>query len=304
MAFKAHGRWAIAAGSANATAAGMVQENGNVEAVQEWPDIGRSLPSGLIPASRSVALNNLTFVKPVFVNTRLWNAVELAVYRPKSKRLQIDWRPGHGLLDTSLLVGGRRVDPEDFTLAHGADPFLECLPRRREDCHIRAGCVPIEVPIAIPEELPDQPELTPEEWLERLGQCGCDWQLTLDPGSRSRGRGHKRKPDSDVFDWAERVSRLENSLSSLREMIQDCTSSKEMHWIETVALGVWRSHNPSAADLPGAEIAWRKWVRAGLWQVIGQFDLRRAMLKPLSRFYLRWQKRLPKKLREFPIAPL
>ena len=303
FAFKAHGRWAIVAGSANATAAGMVQENGNVEAVQEWPNIGRSLPPGLIPASRAVALNNLVFVKPIFANTQLWNAVERAVYRPKSRRLRIDWRPGHSLRDTRLLVGGRQVDPGNFTITDDVDPFLQCLPKKREDGHIRPGCVPIEVPISIPEELSGQAILTPEEWLERLGQCECEWQLKLDSGGPSHRSKHKRKSHSDPFDWAERVSRLERSLTSLHEMIQDCTSSKEMLWIKTVALGVWQSHNPSAPDLVGAEIAWRKWVRTGLWQVIGQFDLRRAILKPLSRFYLRWQKKLPKKLKEFPIAP-
>jgi hypothetical protein len=303
FAFKAGGRWSVVAGSANATGAAMTAQDGNIEMVYEWKDVGRSLPGSLLPPSRQVALKNLVFTSPVFANTRTWNAVERAVYFPKSKRLKIEWNHPHGPHDTRLLVSEKRIDPADFTLTDACDPCLQCIPKRRGQTDTRPSFVPIELPLTLPHELSARSKLTPEAWLHLIGQC----EGQSPPGEAPTGSPPSPKPKvafaKGRFDWSEKVSRLDQSLASLIEMISACTGSKEMEWIEKLLLGVWRSHNPSEQGISSAEVAWRKWVRTAFWQVIGRYDKRYSICKRLSAYHSRWQRQLPQKLRRFPIAP-
>ncbi len=303
FAFKAGGRWSVVAGSANATGAAMTAVDGNIEIVYEWEDVGQLLPGSLLPPSRQVALKNLLFTTPAFANTRTWNAIEHAVYLPKRKRLKIHWNHPHGLHDTRLLVSEKWIDPANFTLTDACDPCLKCIPNRRNQKNVSPGFVPIEMPLTLPHELSGRSTLTPEEWLQMVGRQGG----AVQPGEAVTGSPNSPKPKAmftkGSFDWAEKVSRLDQSLASLHEMISECTGSKEMEWIEKLLLGVWHSHNPSELGISSAETAWRKWVRTAFWQVIGRYDKRISLYKKLSAFHSRWQRKLPKNLKEFPIAP-
>jgi hypothetical protein len=303
FAFKAGGRWSVVAGSANATGAAMTAAGGNIEMVYEWKDVGRSLPEALLPPSRQVALKNLVFTNPTFANTRTWNAMERAVYIPKRKRLRIQWNHPHGHHDTRLLVSEKRIDPADFTLIDACDPSLQCIPKRRGQTDTRPGFVPIELPVTLPHELTGRSKLTPEAWLHMVGQHEADSPSAEAPTGSLKSPKPRATIAKGRFDRAEKVSRLDQSLASLDEMISACTGSKEMEWIEKLLLGVWRSHNPFERGIRSTEVAWRKWVRTAFWQVIGRYDKRFSICKRLSVYHSRWQRQLPKKLRRFPIAP-
>ena len=303
FAFKAGGYWSVAAGSPNATVAAMTEEYGNVEMLHEWKHVGRRLPPTLLPPSQRVALDKLHFIQPTFDNGRTWDAVERAIYSPKHHRLKIYWTHPHGPHDTRLLVNEKRINPAQFALTNACDPCLQCLPKHKNQKHIRPAFVPIEVPLAFDFELSGRPELTPEEWLYMIGQSEAE----IETGETTRlppiVPGRKANSKNGEFDWAEKVSRLDQSLKSLAEMISASTDSKEMAWVEKLLSGVWRSHNPATPGISSAESAWRKWVRTAFWQLIGRYDHRHAPYRFLADYHSRWQRKLPRRLKEFPIAP-
>jgi hypothetical protein len=301
--FKTGGQWSVAAGSANATGAAMTEKNGNIEMLHEWKNVGRRLPLGLLPPSRPVALDKLQFIKPAFEDGMIWDAVERAIYSPKHNRLNIVWKHPHGTDDTRLRVNEKRIDPANFTLTSSCDPCIECLPIRKRQKPVRPGFVPIEVPAAFEFELSCHSKLTPAEWLYLLGQSEIELDtegINRFPSPKFPGR--KLNFKGGEFDWADKVSRLDQSLASLREMICASTGRKEMAWIEKLLSGVWRSHNPAEPGISIAECAWRKWVRTAFWQLVGQYDRRRALYRNLADCHVRWRRQLPKKLKEFPIA--
>lgn len=306
FAWKTRGAWSVVTGSPNATGAAMVRGGENIELAWEFVGIGQHLPAGLLPPSTLRRFEDLRFVPPAFEAPRTWNAVERAVYDPNKDRVRLTWLDGHGPRDTMILLDGARVNPEEISLAGALDRALQVRPRRRSDSSCQPSWVPIEMPAELFDDLAqgNTDPLSADEWLARLGSP-C-WSQSEDGrlGAPRSGKRHPRRPDvgDGGFAWSEKVRNLEEGLKALHQEIEDAESDTAVDRLVRTLHGVWDSHDPTAIPLHGPEVAWRKWVRAGVWRALALCDGRLKRHRPLCRLRRIWAKQVSPKLKEFPIG--
>lgn len=306
FAFRVGGNWSLLIGSPNATRPAMIGENGNIELVWEFRKLGKSFPFNLLPPAPPVPLRKIQFQTPKFKYERRWEALESASYTPKSRRMNLIWKPKFGFHNTKLLLGGRPLDPDHVDLRSTEDRFIESRPFIRTSLKYRPGFVPITMPAGQADlPLPDwgDENLSPEQWLGLLGDPL--WKPEgVRHGGRKGGHGQSHEPQSKgLFHWRTQVLGLSKKLQSLRDSISETTTSQELDRLMHVLEGVWKSHDASLKGLPAIDVAWRKWVRAAIWQVLrDECDGRLKNHQDLCALRARWKSKISKVLKEFPIA--
>jgi hypothetical protein len=190
-------------------------------------------------------------------------------------------------------------------LAAVADRFLETLPVGPARRKYERDFVPIDVPDDEADLLDDTaPQaMTAEDWLARLDGV----PMTHEPSSAGHARHARFGSRSDLrdsrrFQWRERVGMLDQKLRGFCAATDDAFTKREVDHLRKTAVGVWRAHDPNEPGRGSGDRGWRRWVRAGLWQVLDRLDKRRGLLRPLSGLAGRWKRAVPKVLREFDIG--
>lgn len=304
LAARTDGIWSVVIGSPNATGPAFVTRHANVELACEFRDIGRALPAGLLPKSRPIGL--AAVVAPEVVKTKpRWECLESATYKPRRKKLILRWKKGHGAFDSRVLLEDRDLDPNNVDLSAVPDRFLKTVPLGSAKRKYEPDFVPIDVPdeeADLIQEAAADP-MTADDWLARLEEG-----VALG-GAESGGAGGKagdgkrlERASSQRFLWRERVVMLDQRLRGFEAALGDACTKREVDHLRKISAGVWRSHEPDEAALSNEFRAWRRWVRAGLWQVLHRIDQREALARPLLDLAARWRRKIPSQLREFDIA--
>jgi hypothetical protein len=306
IAIRRGNSWCLVTGSPNATSAALVSSHGNVETVLCRVHKGSTIPKSFLPASQRVSLDQLQSL-PRVVKEIVWDALDTAVYDVRQSKLKLTWREGYRLGNTDILFDGKRVTPDAFD--HGESPCraLQTKPRSTPKKPVVAGYCPIvwkdedEVPDV---GRPRTPAMSPDDWLDALGSVivsPLNDRGTLDRtvGSPSTVEAHQEAP----FEWSDRVKRLDSSLGSLDAQLQKGPSGPLMSLLLRDAVGTWKAHDPQARGITEAESAWRKWVRAGLWQVVHRTPGQSAVARRAHAQAKMWSRSIRRKLKEFPIAP-
>lgn len=305
IAIRRGSTWCVVTGSPNATSAALVSSNGNVETALCRVHKGFTVPKSFLPESRSVSLGALRSL-PRVVKEVVWDALNAAVYDVKRRKLKLTWRDGYGPGNTVLLFDGKRVTPAAF------DPG-DCLSRSLQTTPLETPKKPVvagHCPIAWKDEVPDvgwtrAPVMSPDDYLAALGAVIVSplndrGTLERSPGMPFAGAAHPNVP----FEWSDRVKRLDASLCSLDTQLRERLSAPVMSLIMRDVVGTWKAHDPQAQGITEAEAAWRKWVRAGLWQVLNRTPGRSAPARQARAQARAWSKSIRRKLKEFPIAPM
>jgi hypothetical protein len=305
LATRTHGNWSVVIGSPNATGPAFVTSEKNVELACEFPHVGRVLPPGLLPRSYRIRVSDVR--RPKVPEPKLrWECLEWAAYEPRRKRIVLRWKSGHGPFDSRILLADRDLDPNNVDLGAMEDRFLKTIPR---DPKKGRSYEPDFVPIDVPHDEADIRDdtafdkLTAEDWLSRLDSSAAPGETSA-TGERGRvgANGHQNSPNPHSFHWRERVVMLTEKLRGFDAAIGEARTKREINQLRKLALGVWRSHNPDERSLTSVDRSWRRWVRAGLWQVLHRLDRRIALWRPLSDLAVRWNGAVARRLREFDIV--
>jgi hypothetical protein len=304
LAARTNGTWSIVLGSPNATGPAFVAPHGNVELACEFRNIEPALPRGLLPESRAIGLEQVVLPPAVDIKPR-WECLESAVYEPSRRKIILRWKEGHGLFDSRVLLDGQDLDPKRVDLRLVADRFLETVPRRLVRRKYAPDFVPIDVPVDEPDVFNDalQEPMTPDDWLARLDAPACINDLSSD-GKRAKRSTNSQTKSSKCqgFRWRDRVAVLDARLRGLHAAISEARTKREIDHLRQTVRGIWGAHDPREPGLTSEARAWRRWVRAGLWQVLNRCDRRIALLRPLSQLADGWKRALPASLRVFYIA--
>lgn len=304
LAARTDAGWSVLAGSPNATAPAFVTRHGNVELACEFRSVGSTLPKGLLPSSRPIKLAEVV-APEVTESKRRWQCLESATYHPRRKKIVLRWKKGHGAFDSRVLLEGRDLVPENVDLSRIQDRFLTTVPRGSTRLKYEPDFVPIDVPDEEPDLIEDAAEeaMTADDWLARLeGADGMRDELTGQPGGKGGGGEKTAREDSQRFLWRERVLMLDQRLRGFEAALEAAYTKREVSHLRKIAVGVWRAHEPDEPGLSNELRAWRRWVRAGLWQVLHRIDRRDVLARPLSNLAERWKRKVPAPLREFEIA--
>jgi hypothetical protein len=304
LAARTDGYWSVVIGSPNATGPGFVTRERNVELACEFPRVGRSLPPKLLPRSRPISLADVIRPQPPIVKPR-WECLESAIYEPRSRRIVLRWKNGHGPSDSRVLLADRDLNPKNVDLGAVEDRFLKTLPLGTTTRKFEPDFVPIDVPgdEVDPHDEVAADGMTAEDWLARLDGSPA----LVEPSSNGARpttsvKGGQDRQNSHSFHWRERVVMLLAKLRGFMAAVDEAITRREVDYLRKVALGVWRSHNPDVGSLSSVDRGWRQWVRAGLWQVLRRLDRRVARWRPLSDLARRWRRSVPSHLREIDIA--
>lgn len=304
LAARTEGTWSVLIGSPNATAPAFVTRHGNVELACEFRDVGKSLPSALLPKSRSIGLADVVPPKIAERKPR-WECLESAIYIPRRKRIVLRWKKGHGPFDSRVLLQDRDLTANNVDLARIADRYLKTVPRGRTRLQYEADFMPIEVPDDEADLVPDAPEaaMTADDWLATLeGAATLGDELTRTDGGRGRNGKRIARDASQRFLWRERVVMLDQRLRGFAAALEDARTKREVDHLRRIAVSVWRAHDPDEPTLGNEFRAWRRWVRAGLWQALRSLDRRVTLFRPLVNLVARWKSKVPGSLKEFDIA--
>lgn len=304
FAARTEGSWSVLMGSPNATAPAFVTRHGNVELACEFRDVGKSLPVGLLPKSRSIGLGDVVPPKIAEEKPR-WECLQSAIYIPRHKRIVLRWKKGHGPFDSRVLLEDRDLTAKNVDLARIADRYLKTVPRGRTRVQYEADFVPIEVPDDEADLVQDAPEaaMTADDWLATLEGAGAPAEeRTRTNGGSSRSSKRNSRDAYQRFLWRERVVMLDQRLRGFAASLEDARTNREVDHLRRIAASVWRAHDPDEPTLGSEFRAWRRWVRAGLWQVLRSLDRRVALSRPLVNLAARWKSKVPGSLREFDIA--
>jgi hypothetical protein len=304
LAARTDGAWSVLIGSPNATAPAFVTRHGNVELACEFRGVGRTLPAGLLPKSRSIGIAEVVAPKVAERKVR-WECLESATYMPRRKRILLRWKKGHGPFDSRVLLEDRDLTPGNVDLSRVADRFLKTIPRGSARLKYEADYVPIDVPDDEADLVQDMPAdaMTADDWLATLEGAGAlGEEVTGAPGGRGGSEKGAAHQHSDRFPWRERVVILDQRLRGFAAALEDARTKREVDHLHKIAVAVWRAHDPDEPALSNEFRAWRRWVRAGLWQVLNNLDQRVALSRPLSKLAARWKSKIPASLREFEIA--
>ena len=305
IAIRRGGSWCLVTGSPNATSAAMVSPNGNIETALCREHRGSALPKSFLPKWEKVSLAEVRSL-PRVQKESVWDALDLAVYDVRSGKLKLDWREGHGWEDTEVLFDGKRVANGRFVPGDSHSRALQTRPRAAQSKPKIPGFCPIIWQDDIPDVLPFCPqEMSPDDWLERLlGAVNAspmnEWGEVERP-ALSPATGATRQ---DVnFAWSDRVKRLDSSLGSLAEQLNTCPTVPRIKLLLRDAVGTWTAHDPRSKGITASDIAWRKWVRAGLWQVLDKTPGKPKVIRVAREQAKAWSRSIQIKLKEYPIAP-
>lgn len=95
---------------------------------------------------------------------------------------------------------------------------------------------------------------------------------------------------------------LDQRLRGFAASLKDARTKREVDHLRKIATSVWNAHDPDEPNLSYEFRAWRRWVRAGVWQALRSLDQRVALSRPLVNLAARWKSKVPGSLREFDIA--
>jgi hypothetical protein len=301
FAFRIGNAWRLLTGSPNASGSALTDEAGNVELAVELRPGTRSLPNGFLPSRvRAIRLEELTFVEPPNHTVKRWHALQSARYLGPGEPLVVSWCNGHSFDDTCLRLGttellaDSNVDLDEVEVRH-----LETRPRRRRP-GIDAAYVPIELPPERFDAALEAPGMTAAQWLAALGAAADNAQG--DPGHTATTRAGRNPQTTATFQWRDRVRDLLGRLQWLRDELREAESAQDIDRVTRLLEGVWHSHDPSTVDLSAMERAWRRWVRAGLWQALGSVGRNDRLITPIAALHERWRPKVPQKMRRYPIG--
>lgn len=304
MAIRRGASWCLVTGSPNATSAALVTPKGNVETALCREHKGGTIPKSFLPDSRRASLDQLQSL-PQVVKEVVWDALDTAVYDVKRRKLKLTWRQGYGPGNTELIFDGKRITPRAFDPGNSPCRSLQTKPRSTHPKPVAPGCCPL----VWKDEVPDvgrtrPPTMSPDDWLAQLGSVLASPLNERGELDRTDGSTGPREARLDVpFEWSARVKRLDASLCSLGTQLQQDPPAPLLSFLMRDVVGTWKAHDPCVRGISEAELAWRKWVRAGLWQVLDRMPGRSAAAQQARAQAKSWARSIRRKLKEFPVAP-
>ena len=305
FAFRFGNAWSLAIGSPNATGAAMIAPNKNVELAWEFYPVKKWQMEKVIPKCKEVQLSKLYFEEPAYKSKRRWEALQSAVYLPKSKRLRIFWKTRFGPKNTKVLLDDKVINSLNIDIETSSSRFLETRPRILTDKKYEPGFTPIQLPIGYL-DLPTVKlkKLKPEEWLNLLGSpLSVESAENAFASGPRNGAGSPKRLAKHQYAWRDRIAGFSRSLKGLRETIKNARTPQSIYYVERVVKGVWTSHDPEKYGKHSTEFAWRRWVRAGLWQTMNdECDGRIKNHRVLCDLVKKWSRKIDGVLKEFPIA--
>jgi hypothetical protein len=201
LAVRTSRAWSVLIGSPNATGPAFTDDHANIELAYEYRQVGTALPSGLLPKSRAIPIAAIERPRPPQTKLR-WQCLQSAVYNSQREKIVLQWKKGHGLFDSRVLLGDKKLDPDNVDLTLVADRFLKTIPIGPKRHNYEPDFVPIAVPDGQVDRFDDdEPEtMTAEDWLDRLDGSVAAANRTSGKGTRPAGRGRSGRNQPDISD--------------------------------------------------------------------------------------------------------
>ena len=297
FAVRAQGSWWILGGSPNASGAAMTQQGGNVELAWQYRSRNRNLPSGLLPvATKLKAIQKQYFRSPEYKTQRkTWNAVECAIYDPRSKRIDIHWASKKfSFGNTELKWDKTRITGHDIATP-GEDRTIETQPLGRKfRREFAPGFAPIEWPLNECDSLGLDGEKTVDDYLALLS--GESEIVEGGPGPEA-GSPNAPRPQilAGSFEWRQRVSRVYRCLKVLREGLLENSNDLDCAYYLRIVRGLFAAAERQATG-SGMAKAFHEWVKSEIYGMVQSLDRRIVACKKLRRFARGWKSQIDTRL--------
>jgi hypothetical protein len=274
----------------------MIQRGGNVELAWQYRSRNRNLPSGLLPVAIQLKSIQKQYFRPPEYKTqrKTWNAVERAIYNPRSKRINIDWAEQFSFGNTELKWDKTRITGPDIATP-GEDRTIETQPLSQElRRQFAPGFAPIEWPLDECDSLGLDGERTVDDYLALLS--GENELVEGGPGLEA-GSPNAPRPQilAGSFEWRQRVSRVYRCLKVLREGLLEYSNDLDCAYYLRIVRGLFAAAEQQASGSDMA-IAFHEWVKSEIYGMVQSLDRRTVARKKLRPFARGWKSRIDHRL--------